>query len=129
MLIYQRMLYKKNSTKSNFGVSALLINKNKKNIIMRLFSFQNQCRKFHAYLATDDNADKHNFISNILSVLHCKYIYQSSSILQYFAQNQLAAKSIIDLYNSPCNEMFLNYIEHVTNGFYLPTHVISESYV
>lgn len=73
---------------------------------MDLFSFQNQCRKFHAYLATDDNADKHNFISNILSVLHCKYIYQSSSILQYFAPNQLAVTSVIDLFKATCNEMF-----------------------
>lgn len=36
----------------------------------RWLDAENQCRKFHAYLATDDNADKHNFISNILSVLH-----------------------------------------------------------
>lgn len=46
----------------------------------KVFFFQNHCRKFHAYLVTDDNADKHNFISNILSVLHCEYFHQSSNI-------------------------------------------------
>nr|XP_034333160.1 C-type lectin domain family 4 member M-like isoform X2 [Crassostrea gigas] len=36
----------------------------------RWLDAENHCRKFHAYLVTDDNADKHNFISNVISVLH-----------------------------------------------------------
>nr|XP_022293549.1 perlucin-like protein isoform X1 [Crassostrea virginica] len=31
---------------------------------------ENQCRRMHGFLLTDDNSAKHKFVSNILSVLH-----------------------------------------------------------